>query len=118
MRTKKLQGREQEVNNKFNKLTEPKGKNRITMQEAMMKLASVYNIDTLTIRKCITKENLNKAKNRLTKPQQIVYNKLIEGETQSQIAHELRVTRQNVGYMLKIIRKKGYNVEITRFKGN
>jgi len=113
---KKLKGKEKEVNDKFNKLTAVKGKDRITMQEAMNKLANVYNIDTLTIRKCITKENLKNAKNRLTKPQQLVYNGLSEGKTQSDLAKEMNVSRQNVGYMLRIIRKKGFEIEITRFK--
>lgn len=113
---KKLQAKELEINDRFNELTSVVGENRITMQEAMIKIADDYRVNVLTIRQYITKENLKKAKNRLTKPQQIVYNMLKRGETQSKIARELKVSRQNVGYMLNTIKKKGYEIDIIKFK--
>ena len=101
------------INKEFNEMCEkrPKDIHNITLE-----LAKEHSVSWRTIRNEIDKDNLKKAKNRLTAPQQMVYNQLREGDTQSQVAKKLNVTRQNVGYMVKIIKKKGYKIDVKKFK--
>ena len=110
---KKLEGKRQEINRRFNEISEMRCK---AVHQITVDLAEEYGVSWTTIRNEIEKENLKNAKNRLTKSQELVYNELKKGKSQSEVAKELSVTRQNIGIILKQIRKKGHEIEITEGK--
>ena len=49
---------------------------------------------------------INYYKSKMTDKELIVFNKLLEGKTQTIIANELKCTQQNVSYIIQKLKKK------------